>query len=278
MTPENRLVQVRASALSQSFIRMAVLAIAFATVVVNGENPKAGGGTHGPEKTANATQQTDNPAGRTVVVVNQQTPQGQEDSHSKKTPTYLSRLLAPENIPNIALVLVGIAGIITAVYTLKVLSRQAVSMRRQTTLLRRSVLWSRRSARAAKESADAALLNAQAVINAERPWIVVTVERKAETDTFIFKGKNLGRTPAAIMSDWTEHRFADDPENLPVPPQYKDEGLVSPTKPLVVRDEPPFVVWPIDVAGTWKGTEIWGKVTRLGRNFTFMGESFMAIS
>jgi hypothetical protein len=44
---------------------------------------------------------------------------------------YLVRLLAPENIPNIALVIVGVVGIITALCTLKVLSRQTTVIESQ---------------------------------------------------------------------------------------------------------------------------------------------------
>jgi len=48
-----------------------------------------------------------------------------------KSPTYLHELLSPQNLPNIALVLVGIGGIIVAICTLKAINHQAVEMRWQ---------------------------------------------------------------------------------------------------------------------------------------------------
>jgi hypothetical protein len=39
-------------------------------------------------------------------------------------PSCFGRLFAPENIPNIALVVVGLGAIVTALYTLKAIERQ----------------------------------------------------------------------------------------------------------------------------------------------------------
>jgi hypothetical protein len=54
-----------------------------------------------------------------------------------------------------------------------------------------------KAANAAKDSADAALLNAQALINAERAWLLVELRRYAD-EAFSFIIKNHGRTPAEI--------------------------------------------------------------------------------
>ena len=117
-------------------------------------------------------------------------------------PSYFWRLLSPENIPNIALVLVGVVGIIVAIRTLGDLHAQT---------------------EIASKAASAALLNAQAVINAERAWIVVELHPLAHRDedgqwideggrrlttedivagkhmAYSLRIKNMGRTPAQIL-------------------------------------------------------------------------------
>ena len=54
--------------------------------------------------------------------------------------SYLARLFAPENLPNIALFLVGTAGVIIAICTLKALQHQAAIMRGQLTVPYRAYL------------------------------------------------------------------------------------------------------------------------------------------
>jgi hypothetical protein len=118
-------------------------------------------------------------------------------------PRYLARLFSPENIPNIALVIVGVVGIIVAIRTLDDLKTQTAI---------------------ASKAADAALRNAQAVINAELAWIVVELHPLARRDhdgqwidenggrlttedivagkhtAYSLRIKNMGRTPAQILS------------------------------------------------------------------------------
>jgi len=78
-----------------------------------------------------------------------------EACDAKASETFLCRVLAPANLPNVFLVLVGIAGIIVAIGTLEILGRQTDIF---------------------EKSADAALLNAQAVMNSERAWLVVELK------------------------------------------------------------------------------------------------------
>ena len=84
----------------------------------------------------NVTQQTDST--------------GKSDKDTNKSPSYFSRLMAPDNLPNLVLSVIGIAGIIVAICTLKIIGRQT---------------------EATEKAAEAALSNAQAVINSERAWI-----------------------------------------------------------------------------------------------------------
>lgn len=75
---------------------------------------------------------------------------------------------------------------------------------------------------ATKKTAKAAWLNAQAVINSERPWIVVTVE-KADRYHFLFKATNVGRTPAKLISIHGEVLVVPQGEQLPEVLQYGPE-------------------------------------------------------
>ncbi|MGA2966344.1 MAG: hypothetical protein ABSD64_09035 [Terriglobales bacterium] len=79
----------------------------------------------------------------------------------------------------------------------------------------------RRAASATQKAAEAAFLNAQAVINVERPWILVRGEAFEVKGVSAVVAKNCGRTPAKIV------RFSlDKPiiipsgSALPLPPDY----------------------------------------------------------
>jgi hypothetical protein len=117
-------------------------------------------------------------------------------------PTYLSRLFAPENLPNIALVVVGIAGIITAVCTLKIIRTQTF---------------------ATVKAAEAALLNAQAVIKAERPWMIIepTPIPHAPLSGYVsFDAYNRGRTPAEITNYQGDFFFHGIDEGFDLEPTF----------------------------------------------------------
>jgi len=77
------------------------------------------------------------------------------------------------------------------------------------------------STRAARHAADAAYLNAQAVINAERPW--VSVFGTFQGGVFTFIAANFGRTPAEVISYATGTDLVDKVENLSIPPKYEKE-------------------------------------------------------
>lgn len=86
-----------------------------------------------------------------------------------------------------------------------------------------------------QNAANAALLNATAIINSERPWIVVTLIRH-ENAKYYFKGgeqevfgirytpvfKNYGRTLAQIISIRICSRVINSIESLPAVPEYVD--------------------------------------------------------
>jgi len=87
------------------------------------------------------------------------------------------------------------------------------------------------------KSAEAALLNAQAAINAERAWLLVTMERKA-TDYYALVVTNHGRTPAEILGLQRVENFPEKTDDLPDAPNY---GL--PTEFLHRRILVPNEVW-----------------------------------
>lgn len=160
-------------------------------------------------------------------------------------------------ICTVALAVVGIIGIRVALNTLKAINRQArILLRqtsaariaaeaakdsvkiieRQTTIMATQTEILKKSLDLAKVSADAALLNAQAVINSERPWIVVSIHPHPNiAGTFVFKATNRGRTPAELVSGHTAHTFTTIPDNLPVPPNYVGP-IICPNETLLVPE------------------------------------------
>jgi hypothetical protein len=69
------------------------------------------------------TQPTPSPTN--INVLNEQAPDREENRAKEHPKCYLSRLFAPENLPNIGLLFAGIVGIIVAICTLKAIERQA---------------------------------------------------------------------------------------------------------------------------------------------------------
>jgi hypothetical protein len=67
--------------------------------------------------------------------VNQPATNSQKDGHSDQSSDYLNALISPNNIPNVALALVGIVGIAAALCTLGWLKEQTKLMGRQVVLM-----------------------------------------------------------------------------------------------------------------------------------------------
>jgi hypothetical protein len=81
-----------------------------------------------------------------------------------------------------------------------------------------------------RKSAQAAALNAEALINAERPWVMVQVEKlpgeNAAKSVFQLNVFNYGKTPAHIITckgPKAEHYRVPE-QNLPIPPDYGTWG------------------------------------------------------
>ena len=150
-----------------------------------------------------------------------------------------------------ALVIVGIRGIYIALGTLREMRGQREEMGKQVqaALLQVQTMQSQITAMSeqtavAKENADAALLNARAVIGADRPWIVVKIERieaelreDAAKPFWKFTMFNCGKSPGHILTCMPWIGFTE-PSHLRVPPVYKHSPW---NKRLLVKDEE----WPI---------------------------------
>jgi len=129
---------------------------------------------------------------------------------------------APQTLPSWILALVGIAGIFVAIGTMVFIAIQAV---------------------AGKRAAEAALLNAKAVVNSERAWLMVVPINASlwnkdiafrETPSVNIQFKNWGKTPAFIVEycyrfvSMTKEEFTNPlrygeplilPDGEPIPPQ-----------------------------------------------------------
>lgn len=79
-------------------------------------------------------------------------------------------------------------------------------------------------AKAATSNATAALLHAKAIINAERPWMLVEYEyrKTQELEGIGFYAINKGETPAEIVEAHFEQEILPYiPDELPIPPIYR---------------------------------------------------------
>jgi len=156
-------------------------------LIIGGQETKPHGDPH---KTNSADKGKDaaNASGETVITINQQTPEGQENDHATHSPSVIREYLLPPNVLNLALVMVGIAGIIAAFRTLKIIRRQT---------------------KAAEKAAETALVNTEAFIHSQRPWVSIktalasplTYDDQGARITLQVTLENVGQMPA--IGVWT---------------------------------------------------------------------------
>ena len=92
-----------------------------------------------------------------------------------------------------------------------------------------------KSADAAAKSAEAALLHAQAIINAERPWVLITiVPSRSIENGFTVIATNRGRGPAQVIAAVEETRIVVDETLLPATPEYKSQDSESPFVSIIL--------------------------------------------
>ena len=119
------------------------------------------------------------------------------------------------------LVILGYAGILMAVSLLKKIARQTA--------------YAEAAADAATASAQAALLHAQAVVHADRPWILITPEPSLSVEnSFTVVATNRGRTPARIIEIEVRSRITIDERRLPHTPEYPHEERSAPFNPIIL--------------------------------------------
>jgi len=122
---------------------------------------------------------------------------------------------------NLVLVLLGYVGIMMAVSLLKKIERQTG--------------YAETAADAAATSAQAALLHAQAVIQTERPWILISVEPSRSTEnSFSVVATNRGRTPARIIETMEQTMIAVKETHLPIPPEYDNQERSATPAPIIL--------------------------------------------
>jgi hypothetical protein len=84
-------------------------------------------------------------------------------------------------------------------------------------------------------TARAALMNAEAVIHAERPWILITAEpSRSKENSFSVMATNRGRTPARIIAVVDRTRIILDEKRLPSAPEYRHEETGAPFVPIIL--------------------------------------------
>jgi len=91
-------------------------------------------------------------------------------------------------------------------------------------------------AKAAQDCANAALMQTQSFIQAERPWILITVEPSMKVENgFMVTATNRGRSPAKISLAADRIVVAVDETQLPAAPEYaKEESPNSLPLPMIL--------------------------------------------
>ncbi|MGA9063621.1 MAG: hypothetical protein WB341_18405, partial [Terracidiphilus sp.] len=111
---------------------------------------------------------------------------------------------------NLVLVLIAYVGIMLALSLLRKIERQT--------------RYGETAAQAAADSAKAALMFAEAQAQAQRPWIVVSVETEPGPDnTFTVVATNRGRSPTRIITLVDDIVIVPDETDLPPVPAFKSE-------------------------------------------------------
>jgi hypothetical protein len=110
---------------------LAILAVLFAALLpIHGQEKASHTQTN--QKRSPDPHKPESPPSTTVWnVINQETTKGKSDNSTERPKGYLARLFSAENLPNIGLFAVGVAGVFTALCTLRKIERQVFEMRLQ---------------------------------------------------------------------------------------------------------------------------------------------------
>jgi hypothetical protein len=123
------------------------------------------------------------------------------------------------------------------------------------------------ASKAALEGANATSLYAQAHINAERPWVLISIEPSREQKNhFKVMATNRGRTPAKLFASSDRIGLAVDETYLPKTPEYASkESSALPAPIILLPGEStiiqPFgredVKWVCKTAESLRRVELW---------------------
>jgi hypothetical protein len=121
---------------------------------------------------------------------------------------------------NIVLVVLGYISILVALSVLRKIERQTA--------------YAELAAQSAQETSQAVLAQTQAMVRADRPWILMSV-RPSQTieNGFAVMATNRGRSPARIVSMVDEIVTAIDEAHLPPAPEYKNKPA-APTDTIIL--------------------------------------------
>jgi len=177
-------------------------------------------------------------------VAHNTTPENSNEA-SNDPKSYLSRLFSPENLPNIGLLVAGVAGICVAINTLKAIKRQAEWMKRQTTILVEYNKATREAANAAIENANAAKASIGMVVSKERARLRIEVDDLAlpkginpfSLITVKYRVRLWGPTAAIIVNTRSDAIVSEseEPPNEPLMSSLSLPAIISPSDPPAER-------------------------------------------
>ncbi len=93
-----------------------------------------------------------------------------------------------------------------------------------------------------RKAAQGAFLNAQAVINAERPWMLVSVKSSlGEIGGFDVSVKNKGRTPAMVSEAWMGCVAVKKVSELPLPAVFPMDNPIK--NKVIIPGGTAHIIW-----------------------------------
>lgn len=121
----------------------------------------------------------------------------------------------------LVLAILGYAGIMLAYSVLKKIERNTAA--------------AETAAKAAFDAAEAALIHVRSLVDAERPWLMISVEPTLGVEnSFNVTATNRGRSPARITSKIDEIVYAADEAHLPPVPALKPAEAGAPFVPMIL--------------------------------------------
>jgi hypothetical protein len=179
--------------------------------------------------------------------------------------TWCEKIFEPVRA-NWPLIAVAVWGILVARSTLGAIKWQAEETAKATKAMQESIPLQ-------TKAANAAFLNAQAVINSERPWLFM-VTNKPEQDplkTWVrFSVVNRGRTPAEVTFFSGDFTYSH-PDSLKPSPTYALEGNEFAHKKYLVPDDPPLEVYDFACGAILQDDDRWKTMRRDGVRLFFFG-------